>query len=263
MLLLTCCDGSIDMNLLPDGGTVPITMLVKEDRISTRAPVTAANLDASKVGIYGVPESNTSGVFSWASTLPLLNLSPATYSSSDGQITFLPKVYYPDGGRRLKFYAYHPKTTAASGNNYITAPGNGIAPVFNFTLTGQEDVMYATSTPYGSNTAGIPTLTFSHKLTQIILDTSLLGLLQSVRLVGVKNKGSMDLGTGVVTYSSSVINIPLTVSGLKTVPVMVPADIDKYRVDITTLVLTLTYYIRPVSGNFLPGRIYTIQLPLL
>ena len=154
MLLFARCGGGIDTNLLPANDAVPIAILVKEDRISTRAPVTAANLNISNVGIYGVPESNTSGVFPWAASLPLLNLSPATYSSGNGQITFSPKVYYPDGGRRLKFYGYHPKTTAASGNNYITAPGNGIAPVFNFTLTGQEDIMYATSTPYGSNTAG-------------------------------------------------------------------------------------------------------------
>ena len=74
----------------------------------------------------------------------------------------------------------------------------------------------------------------------------------------------MDLGTGVITYSSSVMTIPLTVSGLKTVAVMVPADVDRYRVDVTTLLLlTVTYYIRPASGNFLPGRVYTIQLPLL
>ena len=34
--------------------------------------------------------------------------------------------------------------------HYITAPGNGVAPAYHFTLTGTEDIMYAAGTPTGS-----------------------------------------------------------------------------------------------------------------
>lgn len=262
ILLFARCNSSIDTDLLPPNIPIQISMEVTEDRVFTRAPVSIINSgNISSVGIYGITESNTSGVFPWVASPLLSNLSPATYNS--GQVNFSPAVYYPDGGKRLMFYGYYPKTTDTSGNNYITAPGNGVAPVYNFTLTGQEDIMYATSTPFGSNTPGTPTLAFNHKLTQIILDTSILGLLKSIKLKDVKNKGAMDLGTGVISYSNSIIDIPLTISNNKTATVMVPADIDKYKIEVTLLILPLTYYIRPTSGNFLPGKIYTIQLPLL
>lgn len=266
VLLFARCNSSIDVDLLSDEESVPISIAVGEDRISTRAPVTIYNPDSvSKYGIYGVPEGSTSGLFPWTASLPLLNTAPASLTGT--QIGFSPKVYYPDGGKRLMFYGYYPRTTMASGNNNITAPGSGTAPVFNFTLTGQEDIMYATSTPFGSNTAGVPSLTFGHKLTQIVLDLSLLGVLKSATLKGIKSKGSMNLGTGVVSYSTTTIDIPLTMqSGVLnslTVPVMVPADMDKYRVEVVLLILPITYYIRPTSGNFLPGKIYTIKLPLL
>lgn len=266
MLLFVRCNSSIDADLFPENGSVPINIAVKEDRISTRAPVSTINSsNITSVGVYGVSESSTSGVFPWTTSPPLLNLVPAGITG--GKINFSPSVYYPDGGKRLMFYAYYPRTTATSGNSYVTAPGNGTAPIFNFTVADQQDIMYAASTPFGSNTPGTPTLSFSHKLTQIILDTSVLGGLKSIKLTAVKNKGALNLGTGVVTYTSATVDIPLSMqSGLLsylTVPVMVPADVDKYRVDVTLLVLTLTYYIRPTSGNFLPGTIYTIKLPIL
>lgn len=263
VLLFARCDSSIDNEFQPKKDAVPICITINDSQIATRAPISA--LIADSLGIYAVQESSTTpGIFPWTASPYISNLRPTTITN--GQISFSPKIYYPDAGKRLMFYGYYHRTTATSGANYIAAPGSGIAPVYNFTLTGQEDIIHAVSTPFGSNTPGIPSLSFNHKLTQIILNTSLLSGLTNIKLVGVMNKGALNLETGNVTYNtSSLINIPLTVQGGilagQTIAVIVPANVDKYRVDVTLAILTTTYYIRSSTGTFLPGKIYTIAVP--
>lgn len=263
MLLLCSCDSGIDEELLARDEPIPILLALQDGMISTRAPVNLIDsTNITSVGVYGVLESSTSGVFPWTASPYLLNLTPAKITN--GQISFSPKLYYPEGGKRIKFYGYYPRTTATSGNNYVTPPANGVAPVFNFTLTGQEDIMYAVGTPTGSNTPGVAALTFNHKLTQIRLSTSALtGLLASVKIVAVKNKGALNIETGVVTYTSSTIDLTVTPPALttNTIPVMVPADVASYKVEVALLsLLKSTYIIKPTSGNFLAGTIYQITL---
>ena len=106
-------------------------------------------------------------------------------------------------------------------------PDNGIAPTYHFTLTGAEDVMYAVSTPTGSTSTSPVSLTFNHVLTQLRLNTSLLGSLSSIKLVGVSNKGTLNIGNGAVTYDSSVTDIALTIPLLGSVTDF-PAGSDLY-----------------------------------
>ena len=183
---------------------------------------------------------------------------------SGSQLSFNPKLYYPLGGKRVIFYSYYPRTTATSGSNYITAPGNGVAPAYHFTLTGAEDIMYAAGTPTGSTSTMPVSLTFNHVLTQLQLNTSLLGALSSIKLLGVYNKGTLDIGNGNVTYDSSTTDITLTVPllGSVTNTVMVPAGVASYKVEVVLLLSLLkrTYLVKPTSGNFQPGVIYTISL---
>lgn len=168
------------------------------------------------------------------------------------------------GGKRVIFYSYYPRTTATSGSNYITAPGNGVAPAYHFTLTGAEDIMYAAGTPTGSTSTMPVSLTFNHVLTQLQLNTSLLGALSSIKLLGVYNKGTLDIGNGNVTYDSSTTDITLTVPllGSVTNTVMVPAGVASYKVEVVLLLSLLkrTYLVKPTSGNFQPRVIYTISL---
>lgn len=262
ILLFSQCDNNMEGFSHPKETPVPIRMAVEESILSTRAPVTkidASNI--SNVGIYGVQEGSTSGVFPWTTSPLLSNLSPSGFSN--GQISFSPTIYYPLGGKQVKFYGYYPRTVATSGNNYIVAPGNGTAPVYNFTLTGQEDVMHVISTPWSGYSNGSVPLVFNHKLTQIILNTSLLGALSSVKLIGVKYQGAMNLETGNIVYSTSTTTFTLSVQGLggPTATIMVPANVDSYKVEVALLsLLKNTYIIKPTSGNFLPGVIYTITL---
>lgn len=258
--------GCTNEELLNEEAPIPIRLAVEETAV-TRAPVTSITAtNISSVGIYGVSEGTTSGQFPWTTTPFASNLVPTGITGS--QLSFASKLYYPMGGKRVKFYGYYPRTTTTSGANYITPPGNGTAPVLNFTLTGQEDIMQAVTTPSSSINPATAALNFNHKLTQIILNVPLLsGVLSGIKITGVKNQGSMNIETGLVQYGSSTADFPLSVVGLlpaSTVAVMVPAGVPSYTVVVeVTILVTLvknTYLIKPTVGNFLPGVIYTISL---
>lgn len=264
VLLLASCSNAIDEEF-PNGELpVPVRLTVAEVHPPTRAVVNLiSDISVSTLGIYEVAEGSTPGTFPWTASPLLSNSAPSGISGN--QLSFSPKLYYPLGGKKVIFYGYYPRTTATSGANYITAPSNGIAPTYHFTLTGQEDIMHAVSTPSGSNTPGaIAAFTFNHKLTQIQLNTSLLGaLLTSVKMLAVKNTGTMNLETGMITYGSGVADINFTKAGLlATNPLMVPADVPSYMLEASILGLLLPrkYLITPTSGNFLAGTIYTIEI---
>lgn len=263
--MLASCSNDIEEEFPCNGELpVPVQLAVAEVSPLTRAVVNnIGDININTLGIYEVLEGSTANTFPWTTTPLLTNTAPSAINGN--QLTFSPKLYYPMGGRKVIFYGYYPRTIATSGSNYITSPGSGVAPTFNFTLTGQEDIMHAVSTPSGSGTPGATaTLTFNHKLTQIQLGTSLLGaLLTSVKILSVKNTGTMNLETGVVTYGSSTIDIAFTKAGLtSTNPLMVPADVPSYIVEASILgvLLPRKYLIKPTSGNFLAGTIYTIDI---
>ena len=263
MLLSQGCSYGVADDCLPPEEPVPIRMAIAEEKLPTRAPVTtidASNL--SSVGIYAVREGSTAGQYPWTPTPFALNLTPSGISGN--QISFNPKLYYPLGGKRVSFYGYYPRTTATTGNKNLITPDTGLAPTYHFTLTGAEDVMYAVSTPTGSTSTSPVSLTFNHVLTQLRLNTSLLGSLSSIKLVGVSNKGTLNIGSGGVTYDSSVTDIALTIPllGSVTDAVMVPAGVASYKVEVVLLLSLLkrTYLVKPTSGTFQPGVIYTISL---
>ncbi|WP_139119183.1 fimbrillin family protein, partial [Bacteroides fragilis] len=124
-----------------------------------------------------VIEGSIAGHYPWTSTPFALNLVPSGISGS--QLSFNPNLYYPLGGKRVISYSYYPPATATSGSTYITAPGNGVAPAYHFTLTGTDDIMYAAGTPTGSTSTMPVSLTFNHVLTHLQLNTSPLGAMSS------------------------------------------------------------------------------------
>lgn len=264
-LLLASCDNDTDEAFLhPEECLVPIHLAVAEESPGTRSAVNSlSDISVSALGIYGVAEGSTTGTFPWTSSPLLSNAAPT--GSSGNELLFASSLYYPAGGRKVIFYGYYPRTTATSGANYITPPANGTAPTFHFTLTGQEDIMYGTSPAGGTYSPGttLP-ITFKHKLTQIQLNVSALGtLLSSIKILNVKTSGTMNLETGVVTYDSSTTDLTLTKSGLTTTaPAMVPADVPVYQLEVGLVgqLLPRKYVIKPTSGKFLEGILYTINL---
>ena len=243
---------------------VPIRLAIVEDTPHARSVVNSINdISIGSLGIYEVAEGTVPGTFPWTLS-PLLN-NAAPVGINGNELSFSPSLYYPAGGRKVIFYGYYPRTTATNGANYITPPGNGTAPVLNFTLTGQEDIMHGVSVAGGSYSPGttIP-ITFKHKLTQIQLNVSALGtLLSSIKILNVRNTGSMNLETGAITYGNNTVDITLGKAGLTTtVPVMVPADVPIYLLEIALIgqLLPRKYLIKPTSGKFLEGVAYTITL---
>lgn len=264
LLLANCGNDTDEAFLHPEECLVPIHLAVVEESPDTRSAVNSlSDISVSALGIYGVAEGSTTGTFPWTSSPLLSNAAPT--GSSGNELLFASSLYYPAGGRKVIFYGYYPRTTATSGANYITPPANGTAPTFHFTLTGQEDIMHGTSPAGGTYSPGtaIP-ITFKHKLTQIQLNVSALGtLLSSIKILYVKTSGTMNLETGVVTYDSSTTDLTLTKSGLTTTaPVMVPADVPVYQLEVGLVgqLLPRKYVIKPTSGKFLEGILYTINL---
>ena len=264
LLLFSCSDDINEELVYNEELPVPIRLAVSETDSRTRAIVNSiSDISVNALGIYEVAEGNTAGTFPWTPTPLLSNTAPSGISGN--QLTFSPKLYYPMGGRKVIFYGYYPRTTATSGANYVTPPNNGIAPTFNFTLTGQEDIMHAISNSSSSTPPGTAaTLTFNHKLTQIQLSFSALSaILTGIKILNVKNIGTMNLETGVITYSSGTTDFSLSKANLTTSnPILVPAGVPGYVVEVALLGLipTRRYLIKPTSGNFLAGIIYTITL---
>ena len=260
--LLTSCDNMLDEEPLIEESPVPICFEVSE-YLSTKAPVTGIDAtNVSNVGIYGVTEGSTSNQYPWTASPFVSNIIPS--GISQGQLTFSPKLYYPGGGKKVVFYAYYPYTnvTTTTSNSYITPPGNGTAPVYNFTLSDQQDVMHAVSAPSNSSNSSPIPLQYNHKLSQIIVNTSILtGILRSAKLVAVPNKGSLNLETGNVTWGSGTadINVTIPLLGGLSDPVFVPANATSYKLQVT-LLFTTTYTLTPSNGTFTPGVAYTITL---
>lgn len=264
LLLASCGNDTDEAFLHPEECPVPIHLAVAEENSDTRSAVNSlSDISVSALGIYGVAEGSTAGSFPWTSS-PLLNNAAPT-GSSGNELRFASPLYYPAGRRKVIFYGYYPRTTANGGANYVTPPANGTAPMFHFTLTGQEDIMHGTSPAGGTYSPGtaIP-ITFKHKLTQIQLNVSALGtLLSSIKMLNVKTSGILNLETGAVTYDSNTTDLTLTKSGLTTTaPVMVPAGVSTYLLEVGLVgqLLPRKYVIRPTSGKFLEGVLYTITL---
>ena len=264
-LLLSGCNTVFDEESLEKEIPVPIRFSISESNLSTRAIVTTIDAtNVSNVGIYGVQEGSTSGQYTWTASPFAANVVPSGISL--GTLSFSPKMYYPTGGKKVAFYAYYPRTTntSSTSNSYITPPGNGTAPVYNFSIADQQDVMHAIATPVGSNSGAQVAFQYNHKLSQIIINTSILsGVLQSMKIMSVPSKGSMNLATGNITWNSSTttnlsVNVPL-LGGLSD-PVLVPANVTTYQLQVTLLVLPTTYYLTPSNGVFSPGVVYTVTL---
>ena len=264
LLLLSSCNTIFDEESLDQEIPVPVQLSISESYLSTRAPVTTIDgTNLSNVGIYGVQEGSTSGQFPWTAVPFASNLSPS--SISQGQFSFSPKLYYPIGGKRVIFYAYYPRTnnTTSTLNSYITPSGNGTAPVYNFTLSDQQDVMQAVSTISSSQSGTNVTLQYNHKLCQLVINTNLLsGTLRGMKLIAVPTKGSMNIETGAITWNTTTADISLNVPllGGPSDPVFIPANVSSYKLQVTLLLFTTTYILTPNNGTFSPGVVYTITL---
>ena len=129
-------------------------------------------------------------------------------SGSSSELSLSTPKYYPsDASKKLYFYAWAP----AAGS--ITAGGDGSAPVANYTLTGQEDILWAKDdrgiakdVPSQSDQ---PALNFAHKLKQVkfklVKDASFEEgqKVTSIKITQVKTSAKLDLSNGTLTFDGS------------------------------------------------------------
>ncbi len=206
-----------------------------EIRLGVAAPTRASigSIDAlathagNNIGIYGVKTAAhssdkgadwTDAVFS--ETAPeagglIMNNVQTSSIDADGRIHWAGTYYYPlDENTGVKFCAYHPFTAN------VTAPAAGQAPVANFTLTGAEDLMYATPVVGWRTKTDATNLHFNHVLTQLTFvlsdaEGNFVGKnLEAIKFTGVNTTGKMNIETGEI--SDWATPAELSVGGIAT-----------------------------------------------
>ncbi len=129
----------------------------------------------------------------------IMNNVQTSSIDADGRIHWAGTYYYPlDENSGVKFCAYHPFTAN------VSAPAAGQAPVASFTLTGAEDLMYATPVVgWRTKTEGTD-LHFNHVLTQLTFvlsdpEGNFGGKkLTGIKFLGANTTGKMNIETGAI-----------------------------------------------------------------
>jgi len=203
---------------------------------STRASIgnidDLATLAGNNIGIYGVKTAAhtsaegadwTAAEFSEtnpeAGGLIMNNVQTSSIevSGDSGILKWNNPYYYPlDDDSGVKFCAYHPFTAIEN----ITAPAAGQAPVAKFTLTGAEDLMFATPVVGWRKKADATNLHFNHVLTQLSFvlsdpEANFVGKqLTAIKVNGANTTGNMNIETGAITDWGTPAN--LSVGGIAT-----------------------------------------------
>lgn len=246
------------------------------------------------VGIYGMVTSSSSGTTLpgefWGNTPLMANIRTTSIDASTGAIGWSGTYTYPvEENSYVRFCAYHPYAPVGlSGSNYLLAPAANRPPELYFTLTGSEDVMYA-SPVTGSKSVSPGTLVFNHVLTQIrfsIVDETgnFAGeTLNSITFNNVNTTSSMNLENGVLgswgtpsTLISAGINTPIAITGTVSSPqqvgtvVMLQPGQSSFSLKVVTSKGTFsTVTILPTStidggatveNTFAAGRSYLVTL---
>lgn len=209
-------------NGTPQGGEdkVPILMSAGLNvSVDTKAAVTGnafANGQAGSnlfnmVAFTGVTPSN-SNAYQWEGTSDPTAVLPvdATYEDNTQIFHLNPAQYYPsDDEEKLYFFAYAP----VSGSWNYTNTGT---PTATMTITGQEDIMWASATNSGSgytkanSAANRPAFAFTHKLRK--LDFYIMAAngvdaagakVESVTISGQNTAASLNVSDGTLTFTGS------------------------------------------------------------
>lgn len=164
----------------------PVPILIntpKQIDVETKAAVNAFTTDnISYIKIYRIDNLYSDGISPYSNSL-------------NSQLEFDSPLIYPVDGSDVTLYSYYP-SYIQNTNQPTTA--NEIA----FSISGQDDLMYASAQAGNKNNPISVNLTFDHKLAQIkfklksqIADSLKLGSSVSIIATG-PNEGTMDLTNG-------------------------------------------------------------------
>lgn len=138
----------------------------------------------------------------------LINNDNATVEGEAGHsVTFGggSSYYYPTDGELVNFFGFAPQGTES------TAAGSDTAPFVEINMTGQEDIMHATTTAsLESSVSTPPVFNFAHKLTQLQFTfkagDNYPATGYSVISLTVNNQptlATMNVGSGALTFDGS------------------------------------------------------------
>ena len=132
----------------------------------------------------------------------------AVNSGAGSALSFATSQYYPANGDKVYFYAYSP------ANGTYTAGSGSTAPMVSWTITGQQDIMWAkvdqgiAKNPVPANQPQ-PNFAFTHLLKQvkfkIVKDNTFEDniKLTSLKIIGAKTVASLALNTGTLSWNSA------------------------------------------------------------
>ena len=203
-----------------EGGAPPTSGVPVPD---PSAPISlSAGIDAtseSKAAVSGTAfPASTENVFR-----PSTDWSTAYFadeqvdSGAESALSLKNAQYYPANGDKVYFYAYTPAATS------LTVGTSSAAPVANYMLTGQEDIMAAQVTTgiakAATGTQSQPELAFTHKLMQVrfkmVKDASFMEgqKVVELKIKGVKTQAKLDITTGELTFAPETtadLSLPIT-----------------------------------------------------
>ena len=131
----------------------------------------------------------------------------AVNSGAGSALSFATSQYYPANGDKVYFYAYSP------ANGTYTAGSGSTAPMVSWTITGQQDIMWAkvdngiAKAVTGSQRQ--PAFAFTHLLKQVkfkvVKDASFEDniKLTSLKIIGAKTVASLALNTGTLSWETA------------------------------------------------------------
>lgn len=195
------CDESSDQS--KDAYKINIKAAVQTTNIVKAGPINSGFTADFPVGIYAYNGSWKAGT-----TANIINNDLATVLGAAGHaVTFASgPYYYPSDGSSLEFFAFAPQGTE------ITAAAAGASPVVTHAMTGQEDIMWASSSGHksGSSAAVHPVLNFQHQLTQLQFTfksdatyPASGNSVVSLTVNGQPNLATMTVGTGACVFSGN------------------------------------------------------------
>lgn len=198
ILILTGCSNEIGIEEEPHSiNEVPVPILIMPKGIdaTTKALVDEfTNDNINEIGIYGT--SSTKVIYN--------GISPSQIGNNQELIFTNPSLVYPADGNSITLAGYYPRQS--KGTAY-TINNNSL----QFTLTGEEDLMYAASINAGNKKAPeAVNLNFTHKLTNVkfnlvngtdnILPDGYISI-----TTDTPNSGSLDLSNGTITIDKTSI----------------------------------------------------------
>lgn len=211
LALLASCTQENENTPVSTEGMITLGVAAGGNGALTRGVVNnlaALSADGANVGIYGVQTANAeasqSTAADWTAS-PRMNNVRTTAINAQGMMSWASpeNYYYPkdEAKNNIRFFAYYPYSAATVSS----APGAGSSAKLDFTLTGDEDVMWATPV-IGTRSQPATKLGFKHKLTQftfVLTDNennfnTTNGAVTDLT-IRANTKATMDMETGVLS----------------------------------------------------------------